>query len=161
MPYEVTKAYDSTRPVIDTSGGFHVITDVYDHHDYEQNPERLKEKYDSLATNGTSELPPRFKAREKYEGQPFFISEYGGIGWSRSGKGWGYRDVNNAEDFHKGYEGLTKALLDNPSMFGFCYTQLYDVEQEENGLYFYDRTPKADIDFIRKVTSSKAAIEEE
>lgn len=159
--YEVTKAYDSTRPVIDTSGGYHVITDVFDHHDYEQNPERIKEKYDSLATNGTFELPPRFKAREKYEGQPFFISEYGGIGWSRSGKGWGYRDVNNAEDFHKGYEGLTKALLDNPSMFGFCYTQLYDVEQEENGLYFYDRTPKADIDFIRKVTSSKAAIEEE
>ena len=23
-----------------------------------------------------------------------------------------------------------------------CYTQLYDVEQETNGLYYYDRSPK-------------------
>ena len=25
---------------------------------------------------------------------------------------------------------------------GFCYTQLYDVEQEENGFFTYDRKPK-------------------
>ena len=160
MIYHVTKAFDDTRPVIDTSGGFHVITDVYDHHDYEQRPEVFKANYDKLTTDGYPVLPKRFMEREKYEGQPFFMSEYGGIGWSSTGKGWGYRDVDNAEDFHRGYKGLTDALLDNPSVFGFCYTQLYDVEQEENGLYFYDRSPKADIDFIRKVNTRKAAIED-
>ena len=25
---------------------------------------------------------------------------------------------------------------------GFCYTQLTDIEQEQNGVYNYDRTPK-------------------
>ncbi|MFR6641718.1 MAG: hypothetical protein ACLUSP_10720 [Christensenellales bacterium] len=30
----------------------------------------------------------------------------------------------------------------NPRMCGFCYTQLYDIEQENTGLYNYDRSPK-------------------
>ena len=51
-------------------------------------------------------------------------------------------------------------LLDNPKMFGFCYTQLYDVEQEMNGLYTYNRKPKFDMEIIRKINSRKAAIEE-
>ena len=45
-------------------------------------------------------------------------------------------------------------------MFGFCYTQLTDVEQEQNGVYYYDRTPKMDVEFFRQVNSRKAAIED-
>ena len=48
-------------------------------------------------------------------------------------------------------------LLDNPKMFGFCYTQLYDVEQEMNGLYTYGRKPKFDMEIIRRINSRKAA----
>ena len=46
---------------------------------------------------------------------------------------------------------------------GLCYTQLYDVEQEQNGLYYYDRTPKFDektIATMRSAMEKKAAIEE-
>ncbi len=49
-------------------------------------------------------------------------------------------------------------------MFGFCYTQLYDIEQEQNGLYTYDRTKKFDeeiYDRIRAVNTKLAAIEKE
>lgn len=159
--YHVTKAFDETRPVIDTSGGMHVITDIFDHHDYNQDPVTFKAAYDAIGEKGEPEIPPFWSNRQTYEGQPFFMSEYGGIGWSLKGTGWGYRNVDNAEDFHRGYKGLTEALLQNPNVFGFCYTQLYDVEQEENGLYLYDRTPKADIDFIRKVNIQPAAIEQE
>ena len=42
--YHITKAIDSTRPCIDTSGNFHVVTDIYDIHDYDQNPETFKER---------------------------------------------------------------------------------------------------------------------
>ena len=45
-------------------------------------------------------------------------------------------------------------------MFGFCYTQLYDVEQEVNGLYTYGRKEKFDIQIIREINQQKAAIEE-
>lgn len=50
-------------------------------------------------------------------------------------------------------------LLNNPRMFGFCYTQLYDVEQECNGIYDYHRRPKVDIATIRAINTAPAAIE--
>ena len=58
------------------------------------------------------------------------------------------------------YKGLTDALLDNDQMLGLCYTQLTDIEQEQNGLYFYDRTPKFDAQWMHAVMSRKAAIED-
>ena len=45
-------------------------------------------------------------------------------------------------------------------MFGLCYTQLTDIEQEQNGLYYYDRTPKFDVAWLHSVMSRKAAIED-
>ena len=65
------------------------------------------------------------------------------------------------EEFIERYRGLTNALLDNPDHFAFCYTQLTDVEQEQNGLYTYDRKPKFDPAIIRAINARKAAMEEE
>ena len=64
------------------------------------------------------------------------------------------------EEFLERLKGLTDTLLDNPSMFGLCYTQLTDVEQEQNGLYTYDRKPKFPPEVIHKIFSRKAAIED-
>ena len=53
-------------------------------------------------------------------------------------------------------------FLDNPKCWALCYTQLYDVEQEVNGLYFYDRTDKFTAEekkFLREVMERKAAVE--
>lgn len=38
-----------------------------------------------------------------------------------------------------------------PFISGYCYTQLTDVEQEQNGLYYYDRRPKFDIQRLRSI----------
>lgn len=51
-------------------------------------------------------------------------------------------------------------MLDNEKINGFCYTQLYDIEQEQNGLYTYERDPKVDIAAIHDINVRKAAIEE-
>ena len=51
-------------------------------------------------------------------------------------------------------------LLDNEKMFAFCYTQLTDVEQEQNGVYTYDRRPKFEPEFYYEVNTRKAAIED-
>ena len=51
-------------------------------------------------------------------------------------------------------------LLDDPRIFGLCYTQLTDVEQEQNGLYTYDRRPKFPPEIIAPIFSRKAAIED-
>ena len=44
-------------------------------------------------------------------------------------------------------------------MAGFCYTQLYDVEQEINGIYTYERKPKVDISKIYAINTKIAAME--
>ena len=169
--YCQTKATDPTRPCIDTSGNYHVVTDIFDLHDYIQSPEKFAEIY----TLGTPE--EMLAVYEKYhvkaskhqlgkyiKGQPVFVSEYGGIKWdvnSNLSNAWGYGDApKTEEEFLERYRGLTDLLLDSPYVFGFCYTQLYDVEQEVNGLYTYDRKPKFDMSFFRKVNTRKAKIEE-
>ena len=162
--YRVTKALDPTRPVIDTSGNFHVETDIFDVHDYEQDPELFASHYtkilDGILEDTTYRIP-QLRDRQKYDGvQPTFVSEYGGIQWSMGKTGWGYGNAPKTEqEFIERYDGLTTALLDNEYMLGFCYTQLYDVEQEQNGLMTYDRRFKFDPEVIRKINTKEAAIE--
>lgn len=164
LVYKATKAADDTRPCIDTSGNFHVESDVFDLHDYEQQVDIFKATNDEIITTGIPK--DRFSDRQTYKGQPVFISEYGGIKWSPvSGNSrqvsWGYGDApSTEEEFKARYKGLTDALLDNPCLFGFCYTQLTDVEQEQNGVYTYDRKEKFSCEFFYGVNSRKAAIED-
>lgn len=163
LVYRMTKLFDTTRPCIDTSGNFHVMTDIYDLHDYEQDPEKFAAFYEDFAKGGPLQdhMPGR---QTPIAGVPVFISEYGGIKWDVEetlSNSWGYGNgPQTEEEYIERYKGLTDALLDNPRMFGFCYTQLYDIEQEVNGLYTYHRKPKMDISIFRKINSRKAAIEE-
>jgi len=146
--YHITKKFDPTRPVIDTSGYVHVETDIYDCHNYKQNPEELEN--DFKTGNGIWRNYPEYDA--EYKGQPYWISEYGGIWWSEKKDGWGYGNrPKNKKEFLERYEKLTGVLLNRPQISGFCYTQLYDVEQEKNGLYTYERKPKFKPEIIRKI----------
>ena len=160
MTYRATKAADPTRPVIDTSGGLHTAdTDIFDTHDYEQTPDVYAERYAPGA-----ELYDQWAGKHVgYDGKkPMFVSEYGGIGWSVAAGGWSYGNApKTGEEFIDRYTRLTAALLDNPEHMGFCYTQLTDVEQEQNGLYTYDRKPKFPAEYFRAANMKKAAIEEE
>ncbi len=163
--YLATKSADPTRPCIDTSGNYHVVTDIYDVHDYEQNVEVFKNHYDELANGG--ELWDQVNhrgtgVRQQYDGKlPVFISEYGGIGWTKEEKAWGYGNMpKSEEEFIERFRGLTSAILDNPRIMGLCYTQLTNVEQEQNGLYTYDRQPKFDVKIFKEILTQKAAIED-
>jgi beta-galactosidase/beta-glucuronidase len=163
--YQMTKQMDPTRPVIDTSGYFHVVTDIYDSHNYEQDPVVFKTTFDKFMKNDKDAFMNGPGYQTPYEGGPYFVSEYGGIWWNpgqKDKKSWGYGNRPRTEkEFIERYRGLTETLLFHKKMMGFCYTQLYDVEQEVNGLYFYSRKPKFDPGIIRKINSQKAAIEEE
>lgn len=162
LVYETTKAFDKTRPCIDTSGNFHVVTDIFDVHDYEQDPEKFAEYYKDIDKGIVRDQVERgIPNRQKYRGEPLFMSEYGGIRKSDSSEGWGYGNApQNDEEFINRYRALTDILLDNPHFIGFCYTQLYDVEQEVNGLMTYHRAFKLDPGIFREINSRKAAIED-
>lgn len=171
--YEQTKQYDPTRPCIDTSGNYHVITDIFDIHDYDQNPETFKARFDEAYKSHTiTERQARCSERQTWDGKlPLFLSEYGGIGFQlvnndfetgRRKTDWSYgKSTGSYEEFYERYRGLTHALLDNPLMMGFCYTQLTDVEQEKNGLFTYEgRLPKFDMAILSEINKKKAAIED-
>ena len=167
------KAIDPTRPVLDTSGYSHRVpqADVYDSHNYDQDPATFKARHDKAlegepfvnAWDGrTMNLP--------WNGQPYMVSEFGGIWWNAEiaaaaagedrNESWGYgKRVRSLDEFYQRFEGLCRALLDNPRMFGYCYTQLTDVFQEQNGVYTFDRRAKFDLARLQSVQRRPAAIE--
>ena len=162
-----TKAMDLTRPVLDSSGYSHRVPegDVYDCHDYTQDP-------DTFAAHhaGVAEGAPHYNGRDgqtwsiPYNGQPFFVSEFGGIWWNpdvREGEdSWGYGErPQSLEAFYERFARLCAILLDDPAQFGYCYTQLTDIYQEQNGIYRFDRSLKFDMARIRAAQERAAAIE--
>ena len=162
-----TKAMDQTRPVLDTSGYSHRVpeADVHDSHNYEQNPDKFAalmaplaegKPYANMRNNQPISIP--------YRGQPYFCSEFGGTWWNpdaREGEdSWGYGDrPRTLDEFYARFEALCGALLDNPLMFGYCYTQLTDVFQEQNGIFRFDRRPKFDLARLAAIQGRAAAIE--
>ena len=151
--YRLTKNLDY-RPCHDVSGNYHVMTDVFSVHQYMQDPAEL-EKW--LSPVGGHVRQHDLANREvEYDGQPYLVDEYGGIKWvvgqEFSEISWGYGNApKTIEEFYNRLEGLTDVILGFDHICGYCYTQLTDVEQEQNGIYNYDRTPKFDMEKIRAV----------
>jgi beta-galactosidase/beta-glucuronidase len=164
--YLATKAMDMTRPVLDASGYSHRVADVdiYDSHDYEQDVTKFAARH-----GGTDRYLNDFREEHKpislpYRGQPYFVSEFGGTWWSPAAQAgqasWGYgQRPQTIEEVYARFEGLCGVLLDNASMFGYCYTQLTDVFQEQNGIFTFDRRPKFDLARLHAIQSRAAAIE--
>lgn len=169
------KAMDSSRPVLDTSGYSHRIldTDVYDSHDYLSTQdfwteiEVFKARHAKIANNDVFMNRHNDKPMSTgYLGQPYFISEFGGLWWNAKeaqsgGDSWGYgARPTSEEEFVKRFKALCDILLDNEEMFGYCYTQLTDVFQEQNGIFYFDRSKKFDMSVIKAIQTRKAAIED-
>jgi hypothetical protein len=167
-----TKAMDATRPVLDASGYSHRVpeADVYDSHDYVQDVEQFRARHANarndapLINERARPVGPPLQFSIPYRGQPFFVSEFGGIWWNpdlvEGEESWGYGNhPKTLEEFYERFEGLCRVLLDDPSMFGYCYTQLTDVFQEQNGIYKFDRKPKFDAQRLRAIQTAPAAIE--
>ena len=166
MIWNITKAIDPTRPALEASGWMHTLPnpEVRDSHDYTGNPEQLHKRWmDYFSAPPEGPFPPaRYynpASSNADRGVPFMISEIGGIGWATEG-GWSYGNgPKTLDEFYARYQGTIDAMLDNPNLFGFCYTQLTDIEQERNGLFFYDRKPKFDPTKLHQITSRSAAYE--
>lgn len=166
--YFVTKALDSTRPCIDTSGGYHgKYTDVFDFHNYHLSEKTLRFIEDivhsDMLTMDKTYPPDCAQEQIFYNGElPLNASEYGGISFDSGESGWGYHAFSEEDDFVKEYLKTTISYLTCDKISGFCYTQLYDVEQEKNGLFTYLRKNKFSADAMKKIADCNrmlAAIE--
>ncbi len=169
--YDLTKAIDDTRPCVDVSGGYHGRrTDLFDFHFY-GNLADLKEHLKKLEEEDVITVDKLYAKNEniKYvSGKPIQLSEFGGISLNFDeehdiNKSWGYSNINNKEQFVNYVIDLIETILESSKLSGFCYTQLYDLEQEQNGLLTYERQhklSKKDINRIKQAITKKAKIED-
>ena len=176
--YRVTRLIDPTRPFVGNSGGTHFAADIYTVHNYEQNPAALKKaiwndgkmmrahQFDiepRVLYNTGSNFPLYDAAFSPmaYDGAiPFMIDEFGGVAFSgdRKSSGWGYGGTASQNDYYKRVGGMVDALLElAPAVSGYCFTQLTDVKQEQNGLFYYDRAPKFSPEKLREMFSRNPA----
>ena len=139
----------------DASGDAHIVTDIWTVHNYERDPQKLVQ--DFTFEHGKE---PYRNVRDqdwlaKYEGQPYMLDEFGGLPWikeSERSTSWGYgNNIDNIEDFYSILRKEVEAIKSCKHITGFCYTQITDVEQEKNGIYHYDRTPKFDTKRIKEI----------
>jgi len=166
--YDATKSEDPTRPVVDNSGWEHVKTDAADVHDYTEDAQVFERNWAQFSPRSggipTIHRAP-FAQGHSYEGEPVVISEYGGIAMAgfeapAGAEATHYGQVMpDAESFVERYKASTQAILGHPSLAGFCYTQLYDIEQEVNGVLTFERKPKVGLALIARINSAPAAIE--
>ncbi|MFW5883556.1 MAG: glycoside hydrolase family 2 protein [Verrucomicrobiota bacterium] len=161
-----TKLADRTRPVLDASGWIHRCpeTDLYDDHNYEQDPDKLAARYADMQ-GFTNTCKGAAANTVSADGKPFFVSELGGMKWvegeaHNSDASWGYgRPPQSREAYIERFRRQCAAILDNPRCFGYCITQLTDVFQEKNGIADFHRKPKFDPEALRAAQQRPAAIE--
>lgn len=174
--YTLTKQLDPSRPINCVSGGIHILTDIWTEHHYEQDPERLR---DIVYNDGKMfvrkpDIQERLRGNvgfnrpvlsdpytfPTYEGDiPYILDEFGGIKCIEANPAkdgsdsWGYgNSARTKEDFYKRLEAQVRVLIEmSDKMWGFCYTQLTDVEQEQNGIYYYDRGTKYDMERVKAI----------
>lgn len=131
---------DPSRLINEASGDKHFGTgDVIDRHSY---PE-----------------PAMFDSKT----QAMVVGEFGGIGHNVKGhmwgqKGAGYTDVVTPQDLvflYADHVGMIKDFMEHKGLSASIYTQLTDVETENNGLMTYDRVVKPKISDIKLINTFK------
>jgi hypothetical protein len=138
--YDVLRALDDTRPVVENSGWAHVRTDLVDWHYYDESPEAWARNLRDLAAGTREAFPVRL-------GPDFVVDKslYGTPDHPRSGLpilnseyGAGSTSVERA--WHLRWQ--TQELRRHDRFAGYVYTELNDVEHEMAGLVDADRRPK-------------------
>jgi hypothetical protein len=166
--YNITRQLDPSRPVNTISGGLYAPSDFCTTHSYEQDGDKLR----TQLFNGEEFYQPQGPRKKDapramqflyYDGKvPYIIDEFGGIKCAEANpskeNAWGYGNAAvTKEDFYKRLESQVKAITDHSDKIcGFCYTQITDVEQEQNGVYYFNRESKYDMERVRKIFQMKA-----
>jgi hypothetical protein len=153
----LTRALDSSRPVVSNDGWEHTDSDIWTVHDYEGDGAVIAERYRTLKhvkrmLQGWGPAGRRMSTIHIDRGQPIMLTEFGGVSLSHpdaTADAWGYSQANDVASFEQQVCALLDGVNSSPVLAGFCYTQLTDTGQEINGLLYEDRTAKFPAERIR------------
>lgn len=159
--YHYLHAVDGSRLVVSNDGWEMTETDICAIHNYrhggQDKPEIYEEYKNTLISRENLISFPSagrkiYAGEFHYKGEPIMLTEFGGIAYDADrSAGWGYTCVDSEKAFIEAYRQVVDAVYASKGLWGYCYTQLTDVEQEINGLLTYDRKPKCPLEEIRRI----------
>lgn len=127
------RSLDDTRLIIANDGWEMTKSDICAIHNYNHGQKEEKKKHENFrkslsCTHGLISSMPAgrqiYADGYNYDGVPIMLTEFGGL------------------------------ANDSDALYGYCYTQLSDVEQEVNGLLTYDRKYKVAPKLIKKINDN-------
>lgn len=162
--YSITKAIDSTRLCVGNDGWELTLSDTCSVHNYLHGEPGNTKVYNEfkLALSDQEHMiksasagRPIFVTGYTNYDVPILLTEFGGVGYSISEtKGWGYTSVKNKDEYISELKRIYEAIKESKCIVGYCYTQLYDVEQEINGILTYDRKLKVEAEKVKEINDS-------
>lgn len=162
--YHLTNSLDPSRLVVNNDGWEVNKTDIVGIHNYAHgNPDQkqVRECFESMFNHKESFLASMPAGRnlilkayfEENLSKPIILSEFGGISFiNNKNSDWGYSSVNSKEMYLNELTDIFTTVIKTPFIQGYCYTQLYDVEQETNGLLTANRECKLEAEKVKTVT---------
>ena len=142
-------------------------TDIIGIHDYDANPEHLRQRYGPEIK--TEQLFDRRRPGGRiltldgypHRGQPIMLTEFGGIALrapaaarDRRRRHLGLQPAPETRRARADVRALLETVIHTALFSGFCYTQFADTFQEANGLLRADRTPKIPLETIARCTTA-------
>lgn len=167
--YYQCRALDPTRLVVGNDGWEMTRSDICAIHNYRHgapDDAQAHERFEASLSSAESLISTQPAGRPiyadgwQYDGAPILLTEFGGISLVNSvEKAWGYTQVNETDTFVAEYRRILEAIGRSHALYGFCYTQLTDVEQETNGLLTYNRQYKVNPEIIREINDRVAGFD--
>ena len=164
----LTRALDSSRPVIGNDGWEFSSGDLWTIHLYVEQKtltQRLNELIKSPQSSVTEGNGMGSRAGAlpgaNVEGLPILLTECGGVGYGRfSDSDFSYGGLPETEvELRAAIQEIAQTIHVAPKLQGFVWTQLTDVQQEINGLLYFDRTPKLPLETLCEIITGVGQIQ--
>jgi beta-galactosidase/beta-glucuronidase len=160
----ITRAFDQSRLVVGNDGWEYSSGDLWTLHVYEGETGNIQDRIARLmndpgaAVGGEeSAVGQRIGALPgaNVTGLPILLTECGGIGYTKGeleGDEFAYGDLPTSEAaLLDRFIHVANTIHDADQLCGYVWTQLTDVQQEINGVLYFDRTPKLPLKTIRRI----------
>lgn len=160
--YHLTRSLDTSRPVIGNDGWEYSSGDIWTLHLYD-NAEQISQKISGMMSHpGASVTGDLQRPRAgvlpdaSTDGLPVILSECGGVGFGTYHQDeFSYGDIPTSEsELEERIRETVRAILAQPALQGYVWTQLTDIQQEINGLLYFDRTPKLPLETFKEIFTS-------
>ena len=179
----LTHSLDPSRPVIGNDGWEYSSGDFWTLHLYEStqdestqdesaqdesaqdtNDKSIANRLDNIMLDPTISVTGTGHARAaalpgtNISGLPVLLTECGGIGFlpdGFEGDEFAYGSIaETTAELEDRFHRIANSVNDARMLSGFVWTQLTDIQQEVNGVLYFDRTPKLPLATLHKIFTS-------